>query len=201
MRAFRIHPEYTPAGKHYAHWVDDGVALMETPQHLVGPVAARWPSELNFALALDGNDCDILFNPDGLIYSEHVKEIIDPICNQDAEWLPVQVSPRGTMYLLHPIKSVPLGAKARFRQHRPGDNIVEIHEYDFDSPETLPSCFLIPQPPTSAAGKAGYSVRGTFVTQPMYLALSEFRGIDFACIFTSNNPTNGSQEHRSNAVG
>jgi hypothetical protein len=185
MRVYKLHPEYTPMGGCYAHWVDDGVTLMDTPQDRVGSVLDQWPTDLEFPVDSNGFDCDVFFNPCGLIFSQESRDLLSDICGDDAEWLPMSIIDYGTMYIFHPVRIVSLGSDARYRQHNPGDNIVEIYDHDFDDPDSLPSCFLIPQPSSSAAGKNGAACSGVFVTNALREAMSQYRGVDFACVFES----------------
>lgn len=186
MNVYRLHPEYTQSGEHYAHWVDDGVRLMDTPQSKIGPVLEQWPSDLTFDLVRDGKECDVYMNADGLCFTQRAMESLSLVCGSHAEWLPLQLTDGETLYLFHPIASVPLGEHARFRSHTPGDNIVEVYEYDFDAPENLPCCFLIPQPTTSPAGKGGYAFTGVYVTNELHSAMGRFRGVDFTHVFPKN---------------
>ena len=183
MNVYLLHPEYTQAGDHYAHWVDDGVRLMDTPQSKVGPVLDSWPTDLLFDLVLDGNECDVYMNPCGLCFTERAMTVLSPLCGSNAEWLPIQTTNGKTLYLFHPTAIVPLGKLASFRSHNPDDNIVEVYDYDFDSPDDLPTCFLIPQPATSPAGQAGYAFTGEYVADRLYAEMGRFRGVDFARVF------------------
>ena len=185
MNVYRIHAEYDFTGGHYAHWIDDGATLMETPQDRIGSVLPRWPSDLEFEVVRDGNDCDVYFNASGLIYSRAARDAISLVCLGQAQWLPLTIAGLGDWYLFHPVFSVPLGSNARFRQHNPGDNIVEIYEYDFDEPDALPTCFLIPQPESSPAGKTNASCTGIYVTDAIRDTMSTFRGLDFAKVYPS----------------
>ncbi len=183
MNVYRLHPEYTQNGEHYSHWVDDDVRLMDTPQSKVGPVLDQWPCDLVFDLIRDGKDCDVYINPNGLCFTRRAMTALSPVCGSQAEWLPIRLQDGETLYLFHPTAIVPLGERARFRSHSPGDNIVEVFDYDFDAPDDLPCCFLIPQPATSPAGKGGYAFRGEYVTDTLYAAMGRFRGVDFARVF------------------
>ncbi|PQO30599.1 hypothetical protein C5Y96_14105 [Blastopirellula marina] len=185
MKVFRIHPEYNARSDYYGQLVNAGRTLMHTPQSCVGSVLSQWPSDLIFSVEGEGAVCDVLPTPMELLFSEKAKSKLDPICGDHAEWLPVQVEPLGAMYLFHPTSVVTLGAQAVYRQRSPGDNIIEVRKYDFDSPENLPPCFLIPQPESSPAGQQGGSVSGVFVTDTLRDAFYAFRGIDFACVYTS----------------
>ena len=189
MYVFRLHPEYTSNGEHYAHWVDDGVVLMDTPHHKTGPVLDQWPSDLEFTLVRDGNDCDVYMNPCGLFFTERAVWELDPICGENTEWLPIRLTDGSSLFLFHPVESVPLGANSRFRSHKPGDNIIEVYDYDFDNPEQLPSCFLISQPATSPAGKGGFAFTGQYVTDQLRKAMGQFRGVEFAQVFPPNKNT------------
>lgn len=183
MNVYCLHPEYTQSGEHYAHWVDDGVELMETPQSKLGSVIDQWPNDLVFDLVRDGKDCDVYMNPSGLCFTQRAVDVLSPICTGFAEWLPFRLRNGESLYIFHPTSSVPIGPSARFRSHTPGSNIIEIFEYDFASPESLPCCFLIPQPDTSPAGKAHYAFTGVYVTDRLHAAMGRFRGIDFAQVF------------------
>ncbi|MCC9641148.1 hypothetical protein LOC71_02605 [Rhodopirellula sp. JC740] len=189
MNVYRLYPEYTANGEHYAHWVDDGVQLMDTPQSKIGPVLEQWPNDLIFDLVRDGADCDVYMNPNGLCFTQHAVDSLSPICDGHAEWLPILLADSDPLYLFHPTETVPLGSSARFRSHNPGDNIIEVYEYHFDNPCELPCCFKIPQPDTSAAGKGGFAFTGDYVTDKLYTEMGRFRGVDFARVFPS--PQNG----------
>ncbi len=183
MNVYRLHPEYTQSGEYYAHWVDDGVRLMDTPQSKIGSVLDQWPMDLLFDLIRDGKDCDVYMNPCGLCFTQRAMDALSPICSGFVEWLPIRIRGGEPLYIFHPTSIVPIGPSAQFSSHAPGDNIIEIYEYDFASPETLPCCFLIPQPITSAAGKGGYAFTGEYVTDTLRAAMKQFRGIDFDPVF------------------
>lgn len=183
MNVYRLHPEYTSAGDHYAHWVDDGIVLMETPQSKTGCVLDQWPADLEFTLVRDGNDCDVYMNADVLCFTKRVVDELDPICRGHVEWLPLRLVDGETLFIFHPTETVPLGKNSRFRSHSSGDNIVEVYDYDFDKPDELPCCFLIPQPATSPAGKVGFALNGQYVTDILRNAMMKFRGVDFAQVF------------------
>lgn len=183
MNVYRLHPEYNHRGGHYAHWVDDDVRLMDTPQNKIGSVLDRWPGDLLFDLIRDGKDGDVYTSAVALFFTQRAVDDLGPICDGFAEWLPVTVRSGERLYIFHPTSSVPLGPLARYRSHAPGDNIIEIFEYDFASPETLPCCFLIRQPESSDAGKAGTACIGEYITDKLYSAMSKYRGVDFARIF------------------
>jgi hypothetical protein len=188
MQVYKLHPEYTDAGQCYSDWVEDGNLLMKTPHWRVGPVAAEWPNDLAFKRIgagnkRRGNDCDVLFNPCGLIFSQRVVAVLDPICAADVEWLPVNVDPVGSMFLMHPIRAVPLGPGSEFRQNDFG-NVIEVFKYEFANPDELPSCFLIPHPPSSAAGKVGLArFNEILVTDQVFDVLMQFRGVSCQQVF------------------
>ncbi len=183
MRVYRLHPEYNQRGGHYSHWVDDGLRLMDTPQNKIGRVLDQWPMDLVFDLIRDGKECDVYASTLALFFTQRAVDELQPICDGFAEWLPVMFKSGERLYLLHPTVSVSIGPLARYRSHAPGDNIVEISEYDFATPEKLPCCFLIRQPETSAAGKAGSACVGQYVTDSLYAVMNRYRGIDFAQVF------------------
>lgn len=92
MQVYKLHLEYTDDGQCYSDWVEDGNLLMKTPHWRVGSVAADWPTDLAFkrisaGKKRRGNDCDILFNPCGLVFSERVVTALDPIFPADVERL------------------------------------------------------------------------------------------------------------------
>jgi hypothetical protein len=166
---------------------------MDTPQSKIGPVLDQWPTDLLFDLVRDGKDCDVYMNPCGLCFTRRAVDALSPVCNGFTEWLPIRIRDGDPLYIFHPIASVPLGPSARFRSHTPGDNIIEVYEYDFAAPEELPCCFLIPQPETSAAGKGGHAFTGEYVTDTLYAAMRRFRGVDFARVFPPKPKTADNQ--------
>ncbi len=184
MRVYRMHPEYDRSGNIRAHWVLDGKALMRLPQRKIGPVAGQWPQDLSFTVGR-GAPLDVLFNPDAFICSQRFLEGVSEVCGDAAEWLPVTVEGFGKMYVFHPVRSVALSSDAEIRRLAPGENVLEIREYAFDDPSSLPTCFLIPQPPESPAGKIGSSCRGIYVIGVTEARMRRYRGVDFACVFDS----------------
>lgn len=156
---------------------------METPQSKTGRVLDQWPSNLEFKLVREGNDCDVYMNADALCFTERAVTELDPVCGDQVEWLPFRLTDGETLFIFHPIETVPLGSKSKCRSHNPGDNIIEVYEYDFDEPHKLPCCFLIPQPATSPAGKAGFALSGEYVTDRLKQAMTQFRGVDFTQVF------------------
>lgn len=183
MRIYRLHLLYDALGENYARFVDDNLQLNRLPHERIGPVADIWPNGLQFRLGREGKVCDVLYHPNAFICSGAFRDEVARVCGEDAEWLPVGVEDLGEMYVFHPIRTVSLGPQAKLRQHRPGDNIIEIYRHDFESPHELPTCFLIPQPLSSPAGKGGFACAGIYVRDVVRTRMHKFRGVDFALVF------------------
>jgi hypothetical protein len=182
LRGLPRKPKDDDGDEPFAPLVDDGLALMDSPQKKIGPVLDVWPKDLRFRTSVTSTTCDVLSNPNAFICTAKFKEGVSRICGTDVEWLPVFVEPFGEMYVFHPIRSVPLGPAAK---HTGGvsKNITWIEKYDFETPSPLPPCFLISQPPDSPAGRGGYACAGVYITEVLRSKMWSYRGVDFSLVF------------------
>src|SRR5689334_664963 len=112
MKYFKVGPEYDEAGELLAKWVDDSLFLVDFSVFRDHPLLEEWPKHLTFPLGDErgsGFTCDVLFNPHALFYSQRVRDAIEPMLGNNAEWLPAQIQDVGKYYVLHPLDSVDLG--------------------------------------------------------------------------------------------
>ena len=187
MRIFKLHPQYDAKGERLTAWVDDGAAMMDFPYDRMGSAADDWPTDLSFPIRESGSSVgDVLFNPDGLIFSDSVRRTFNPILRDTVEWLPLTVQKHGTYYMLHPLRSVDLGADSDGDINSVSRNVTFIRSYHFDSPSDLPECFMLNQPIGSAAREAGFCMRGVYVDQTVRDKMEQFTGVDFSLVFDSN---------------
>lgn len=194
MRVYQLHSEYTVEGDEYARWIEDDGDLMDLPQSKAGSVLAEWPKNLRYQASTHGRSCEVLFSPDAFVVSSRLRDAIAHCAPNCIEWLPIDIVDVGVMYVLHPTASVSLAEAAVVRQHQPGDNIVEIGTYAFDDPESLPTCFLIRQPPTSPAGKAGSACTGIYMTSRLASHVRRYRGLDVACVLDTGSALHSIEE-------
>ncbi len=161
---------------------------MDLPHDRMGSVADDWPTDLSFPMGESGNSVgDILFNPDGLIFSELVRQTLDPILRDTVQWLPLTVLQHGAHYMLHPLRSVDLGADSDVHINGVSKNVTVVRSYHFGSPSDLPECFMLNQPVGSAARNGGFCMRGIYVGQTVHDTLERFTGVDFTLVFDSDS--------------
>ena len=112
----------------------------------------------------------MLFNPNALAVSSRLREGLSSF--DELEFLPVGIEGHGTFYVLHVVAAIdlPVGARARVAPG-PNGNIVELKDFPADFESSKPF-FRIKQPPLSAAGQAGFAVRGILVNQAGAVALA-----------------------------
>lgn len=185
MKFFKVWPEYDEAGEQYAKWVDDSLFLMEFSIFRDRPLLEEWSKDLAFPISEEGLLCDVLFNPNGLFYSQKVRDAIEPILGTSAEWLPALIRDVGRYYVLHPLGSVELGPNAKVKKNLVSKNLTWVDKFDFSSARELPACFMIRQPENSAARRAGSCMRDIIVNEQVRRTLARFRGVDFALIYDS----------------
>lgn len=185
LRIYKLHPEYDSKGDIKAAWVDDGTALMDLDIYRRAPMADEWPLDLTFPLGADSPLTDVLFNPDGLLFSADVREALSPIAGA-VEWLPISVVGHGRYHMLHPLASVDLGLNSDVHRNRVSKNITAVRSYDFPQPNSLPACFMVNQPVDSAAGKVGFCMRGIYVREAVRAALEPFTGVGFSLVFEAD---------------
>ena len=161
---------------------------MDLDIYRLGPVAETWPEDLAFPIGDQDHVpdiTDVLFNPDGLIFSPNVCEALTGVLTDTVEWLPLNVLGHGAHYLLHPLRSVDLGPNSFVHQNSVSKNITVVRKYDFAQPGLLPACFMRNQAVDSAAAQAGFCMRGIYVNTQIRRILERFRGVDFGLVFDS----------------
>jgi hypothetical protein len=184
MKYFKVCPEYDKEGEQYAKWVDDSLFLMDFSVFRDRPLLDEWPKDTAFSVSEEGLLCDVLFNPNALLFSQKVRDAIEPILGKSAEWLSTLIRDVGIYYVLHPLESVELGPSAKAKKNAVSNNYTLVDKYDFAA-SALPICFMIRQAEGSAARKGGFCMLDMIVNEQLRWKLSKFRGVDFAMVYES----------------
>jgi hypothetical protein len=164
----------------YSQAVDEYEFFLEFDIYRDRPLLNDWPRDLVFPASKDWNRRDVLFHTGTLFFSQRVRDVIEPLAGNSAEWLPVTLQGLGIHYVLHPLKFVELGPNALTERTSVTKDVFRIKKHDFDPTLKLPPCFLIRQPVGAPSRRAGCCIRNIIVNDRIRWKFAPFRGIDFA---------------------
>jgi hypothetical protein len=175
-RLFKLSPEWDDKGDYPYHYIDDSKGLFKIERfHSTISLLPSWKKPV-LRVYQSGDEADIYFCTAGyFFFTARAREAFAGAFGENAEWLPATVDGIGELYILHPLRSLPLGCDAVVERNEISRNVVEIYRYRFDlSASPIPPIFFVEQPADSAAGRAGFTFHTIHMTEESIRRISSF---------------------------
>lgn len=182
MEIFELRPDWDDDGNRKFHLIDQPDLLFGPEElHTTIPLLNQWASPQLILVERLGA-ADVYSCTCGCyLFSTRARRAVESAVRDSAEWLPVEVEHFGTHYLLHPLRQIPLGPKARFRANEVSGNVTVVHDYDFAVAELTEPVFYPAQAPGSAAAMAGFALPTILMTQDVANCISAARLTGIRC--------------------
>lgn len=160
MQLFQLAVPWDSLGDNPFPWVDSRDGLF-------GPEGLRKPQALlefwntpTLQLSADAPTVDAYCCPGGyFVFSTEARRLLTPVFQSCAEWLPIDLDGLGIYSLVHPLRVIPFGPRARVRCNEVSGNISSVEHFDFDRSSLNDTPIFFPaHPEGSAAARAGFCV-------------------------------------------
>lgn len=159
--------------------------LRRSPVRRIDSVQATW-QPLRYEVVTCRKAPDIFHCRFEWMVPETVIKAISSRVGDDVEFLPIDCDLAEPLYLIHPLRLVPLGPNADVSMNPVSQSITWIHKYDFQL-ESLSgvTIFQVEQPPGSMAANAGSACGDVLVSGEIADILIErgFQGVDLVTVF------------------
>lgn len=128
------------------------------PLDITKPLARSWKAR-RVILRKRGWPCDIISIYPQWAVNQKAHAALEPLLRKTVEFLPLRCDDIPRLWLMHPLRSIDLGPRAKHNGQF-GDNITVIHKYDFNIGDLSGKHFFgVKQMPGSDSRSAGFCYR------------------------------------------